>query len=75
MCKEGTTIAGIRDLSYEERLRKLKLPTLVFRRLRGDMIETYKIVSGHYESEIENLFPMYNEHVQRTGNRGHSKHI
>ena len=28
-------IPSFRDLSYEERLRKLKLPTLRFRRLRG----------------------------------------
>ena len=27
--------------SYPDRLRKLKLPTLTYRRARGDMIETY----------------------------------
>ena len=32
-------LPGTDDLTYEERLRKLKLPTLVYRRLRGDMIE------------------------------------
>ena len=34
--------------SYAERLRKLKIPTLVYRRARrrGDMIETYKMVHG-----------------------------
>ena len=35
-------VDGLRNLSYEERLRKLDLPTLAFRRLRGDMIELYK---------------------------------
>jgi len=35
-----------RKLSYEDRLCKLKLTSLVDRRLRGDLIETYKIVTG-----------------------------
>ena len=33
----------MKNLNYEERLRKLKLPTLGYRRVRGDMIEMYKI--------------------------------
>jgi hypothetical protein len=36
----------MKNLNYEERLRKLKLPTLEYRRVRGDMIETYKIIKG-----------------------------
>ena len=34
---------GMKNLTYEERLKKLKLPTLSYRRLRGSMIEVYKI--------------------------------
>ena len=41
-------VVSLKKLSYEERLRKLNLPTLKFRRLRGDMIEVYKIVTGKY---------------------------
>ena len=37
------------NLTYEERLRYLDLPTLVYRRSRGDMIKTYKIVNGKYD--------------------------
>ena len=33
-----------------DRLKSCKLPTLHYRRLRGDMIETFKIVSGKYDS-------------------------
>ena len=33
-------IPGFKNMSYEDRLQKLKLPTLAYRRKRGDMIET-----------------------------------
>ena len=36
-------------MSYKERLIHLKLPTLKFRRLRGDMIEVFKILNGYYD--------------------------
>ena len=39
-------IPGMPKISYPDRLRKLKLPTLTYRRARGDMIETYKLLSG-----------------------------
>jgi len=42
-------IVGMKHLSYQERLQKLKLPSLEFRRLRGDMIEVYKIVHKIYD--------------------------
>ena len=32
-------LPGMKDLPYPERLYILKLPTLVYRRARGDMIE------------------------------------
>ena len=35
-------VDGFNDLSYEEQLRKLDLPTLAHRRKRGDMIEVFK---------------------------------
>ena len=38
-----------------ERLRKLRLPTLEFRRFRGDLIETYKIMNI-YNIRSEDFF-------------------
>ena len=35
-------VDGLGDLEYHERLKRLQLPTLVYRRKRGDMIEMYK---------------------------------
>ena len=40
-------IPGLKKLSYTDRLKSLKLPTLAYRRARGDMIEVYKIVNNN----------------------------
>ena len=42
-----------KNKSYEERLRVVKLPTLKYRRIRGDMIEVYKIINGIYDRPSE----------------------
>ena len=36
-------VPELAHLSYQERLEQLKLPTLVYRRHRGDMLQTYKV--------------------------------
>ena len=65
-------LPGMRDLSYIERLKLLKLPTLAYRILRGDMIKVYKIIHNIYDHEsVPNLLKN-NEVSQRTGNRRHS---
>ena len=48
-------ITGLRDLTYEERLKECGLTTLETRRLRGDQIEVFKILNG-YENIDSNLF-------------------
>ena len=42
-------IIGLSKLSYEERLKKLKLPSLSYRRMRGDMIQVFKIAHNIYD--------------------------
>ena len=62
----------LKNLTYEERLRALKLPTLRFRRLRGDMIETFKILKGIYDRKVtEDLFELN----QESKSRGHTLKI
>ena len=41
----------MRDLSYEARLRSVGLPTLAYRRYRGDMIEMFKLTHGLYDTQ------------------------
>ena len=48
-------IPGLRDLSYEDRLKECGLTTLETRRLRGDQIEVFRILNGH-ENIDSNIF-------------------
>ena len=66
-------IRELHNLDYEERLRKLKLPTLVYRRLRGDMIEAFKITSNHYDINVQNLLPLHHSIVKEHSLRGNQK--
>jgi len=46
-------VIGVKSLPYCERLRKLNLPTLKYRRLRGDiMIEVYKILTCQNDANV-----------------------
>ena len=49
---------GCRNLRYEERLNLLGLTSLLQRRIRGDMIEVFKILKGFYEKECVPFLPM-----------------
>ena len=44
-----------RRLNYRQRLKCLNLPTLAFRRNRGDMIEVYKILTGKYDPTLPSI--------------------
>ena len=46
-------VDGFGKMEYHERLKKLNLPTLAYRRLRGDMIETYK----HFHTYDRSILP------------------
>ena len=48
-------IPGLRDLTYDERLKECGLTTLETRRLRGEQIEVFKILNG-YENIDSNIF-------------------
>ena len=43
-------VPKVKNLTYPDRLNALNLPTLLYRRLRGDMIEVYEIIAKVYDS-------------------------
>ena len=61
-------VAGMRGKPYKQRLDELNLYSLERRRLRGDLIETFKIVKGISGLKFEDFFVK----LPQTGTRGHS---
>src|SRR6266536_3311624 len=51
-------IDGLKDLSYEQRLSRLNLTMLESRRLRGDLIEVFKILKGLEDVNYQEFFKM-----------------
>ena len=45
-------IISFKNVSYIDRLSRLKLPTLKYRRLRRDMIEVFKITHDLYDPDV-----------------------
>jgi hypothetical protein len=62
-------VPGLKDMEYEKRLEALKLPSLVYRRKRGDMIEVFKYTHNIYK------VPMSPFEMERSNTRGHSYKI
>ena len=53
-------VNGLSSLQYPERLKKLELPTLKYRRMRGDMIQVYKHFHTYDRSTLSHSFqPQY----------------
>ena len=63
-------IPKLKNLPYEERLKKLKLPSLKYRRMRGDMINVYKILNNE---KSDNKMLKLNTSKYQT--RGHDKKL
>ena len=59
------------NMNHTDRLKMLNLPTLKYRRKRGDLIQVFKILNGHYDINWEDFFTL---DTNRTHNiRAHSK--
>ena len=60
----------IKDFAYPDRLKALSLPSLYYRKARGDMIECFKYISGMYKVST-NFIPL----DSNSSTRGHSKKL
>ena len=45
-CRATKCVRGMKNKTYQQRLQQLGLTTLKTRRIRGDLIETFKILTG-----------------------------
>jgi len=58
-------LPGMEASSYEERLRELRLFSLERTRMRGDLIEVYKMVRGIDRVDSQILFPRVDVAITR----------
>ena len=63
--KATRLVKEVRHLSYEERLKKLQLLSIQERSLRGDLIETYKIMMKKLEVDPDMFFEMEDHSITR----------
>ena len=67
-------VPGLSNLTYPERLKKLDIPTLRYRRICGDMIQMYKLICkpkvGAYDCSLPSLFEKFPRDL-----RGHDKKL
>ncbi|XP_055486293.1 vitellogenin-like, partial [Leucoraja erinacea] len=63
----GCCLCGACMFSTAERMEQLDLYTLEFRRMRGVLIETYKIIKGLDTLEAGNMFPMVHKKAELLG--------
>ena len=58
-------VITIKHFKYKERLQKLKLTTLRFRRIRGEMIEVHKILTCTYCKNVKLHLELYQDKYKR----------
>ena len=63
-------IPELKEMTYTERLKDLKLPRLAHRRICGDMIQTFKIIKAIEDIPSERIFKL----CTSLSTRGHTEH-
>ena len=65
-------VPKLKKLPYESQLHRLGLTMLERRRIRGDLIETFKILTGIEKVDIEQFFELSDTGYNL---RGHSRRL
>ena len=52
-------VESVKGMPYEERIRKLKLPTMTYQRARGLMMEVWKHINSYDTAVISTNLPVY----------------
>jgi len=63
-------VPGLAKLQYEDRLKRMNLPSLAYKRLRDDIIEVFKYMHGIYNIDCTQILPCHKAVGPVT--RGHS---
>jgi len=63
-------VTGMQGLQYNERLKQLSLMQLDRRRVKSDLIETFKITNGEYDRNCDLFFQL-----EEGGRRGHDQKL
>ena len=61
-------LPGMKEKEYSTRLTEMDLPCLLSRRIRGDLIEVYKILHGKYDEDISKDLLALNNRANTRGN-------
>ena len=61
-------IPDVKEKSYTERLREIDLPCLLTRRIRGDLIEIYKLLHNRYDPDVSGVLIKLNTRTNTRSN-------
>ena len=71
-CQATKFLPTLKNLEYEDRLHRVMLLILHYRGRRGDMTETYKMMSGKYDTTLTTFLLKANESITSLPPKGHS---
>ena len=67
-------LPSLKNKSYTDRLKILKLLILVYQCMRGDMIEVFKILNGYYDKNVSSgILTLHTAHNPRQNGEATAK--
>ena len=58
--------SGLSGATYEEKLKEVGMMSLAQRRVRGDMIEVWKLLNGYEKVDVSNILSLAGQHCERS---------